>query len=99
MPQGVVDRTTKLMSAPLAPKRESGSGHQGLDKVLGVTLAAKVWLKGQGLPFTVADLVALTGMALKAQQQIDDEAAKPKPSSPAPGHARRPAHPAKKDQP
>ena len=48
MPQGVVDRTTKLMSAPLAPKRESGSGHQGLDKVLGVTLAAKVWLKGQG---------------------------------------------------
>jgi hypothetical protein len=103
MPQGMINRDTPIRSVPIAPHRESpkpNTGHAGLDAVAEVALKVRAWLKAEQLPLTTDALVALTGMAIKEQRRIDDEtreAAKPKPSSPAPGNARRAAHPAKKE--
>lgn len=88
------------MTVPLAPRREPiGSGHLGFDKVSHLAALARGWFKLQGVPHTGGDVIAMAALALAAQQEIDEKAAKPKPSSPAPGHARRPANPPAKKEP
>jgi hypothetical protein len=63
-PQGVIDRTTPLMAAPTAPKREApGSGHPSFGRVSQVAALARGWFKAQGLPHTADAVVAMTALA------------------------------------
>lgn len=100
MPQGMPTKAN--LTVPTAPHREPpSSGHAGFARVAHVAALAKGWLKVQAqIPFTAADLVTLTKMALEAQRDIDDEAKKPKqtPAAPVVGAQKRiEPKPAKKE--
>ena len=114
-PQGVIDRTTKLMTAPLAPRRPDlmiePTGNPAYDRVGAAISLARVWFRSLSVTaFTASDLVEAADLMLKAEREAQDEAKRgawesenkiepPGQPHPAPGNARRAANPSAKKEP